>query len=112
MGDGGLAVGAALLEYFNHDQKVPTSAPKNFFIGTKPNTVDLEKKLKAHSMQYHVFKDESELVKIAAEFLKNEKVLGIMRGRMEFGPRALCHRSILASPREKNINFRKKSQFV
>jgi len=42
---------------------------------------------------------EEELVKAAARHLANGKILGWFQGRMEWGPRALGNRSILADPR-------------
>jgi carbamoyltransferase len=40
----------------------------------------------------------------AAEFLSNGKILGWYQGRMEFGPRALGSRSIIADPRDPEMN--------
>ncbi|HEY2109811.1 MAG TPA: carbamoyltransferase C-terminal domain-containing protein, partial [Candidatus Acidoferrales bacterium] len=40
----------------------------------------------------------------AAEMLANGKILGWVQGRMEFGPRALGARSILADPRDPEMN--------
>ncbi|MFM8314186.1 MAG: carbamoyltransferase [Deltaproteobacteria bacterium] len=45
------------------------------------------------------FKNEEKLISWAAEELQNGKILGLFQGRMEFGPRALGNRSILADPR-------------
>ena len=42
---------------------------------------------------------EDELLKIVAQELSNEKTIGWFQGRMEFGPRALGARSIIADPR-------------
>jgi carbamoyltransferase len=39
-----------------------------------------------------------DLIERAANKLMEGKILGVLRGRSECGPRALCHRSILASP--------------
>ena len=41
---------------------------------------------------------------VAAEMLANGKILGWFQGRMEFGPRALGYRSILADPRDPEMN--------
>jgi carbamoyltransferase len=48
---------------------------------------------------YSAFPDETELVTNVAALLAQEKVVGWFQGRMEFGPRALGARSILADPR-------------
>ena len=44
-----------------------------------------------------------ELVDLTSDDLKNGKSIGWFQGRMEFGPRALGSRSILADPRDKNM---------
>ena len=53
-----------------------------------------------------------ELINKTTEFLSNEKAIGWFQGRMEFGPRALGARSILADPRssnmQKNLNLKVK----
>ncbi|MCB9558000.1 MAG: carbamoyltransferase [Deltaproteobacteria bacterium] len=49
--------------------------------------------------KYHYYSDEDALVDVVSEALVNQKVVGHMAGRMEFGPRALGNRSILGDPR-------------
>ena len=49
-------------------------------------------------------KDERELVQTAASAIHSGKVVGWFQGRMEFGPRALGNRSILARPTDASIN--------
>ena len=44
-----------------------------------------------------------ELAYRTSEFLEKKKIVGWFQGRMEFGPRALGNRSILADPRQQNI---------
>ncbi len=55
---------------------------------------------------------ENDILKIAAEELSKEKTIGWFQGRMEFGPRALGARSIIADPRsnkmQKNLNLKVK----
>jgi len=46
-----------------------------------------------------IVRDDDELVKVVARLLAKNKVIGWFRGRMEWGPRALGHRSILANPK-------------
>ena len=47
---------------------------------------------------------ESKLVQLAAEAIHHGKIVGWFQGRMEFGPRALGNRSMLARPTESRIN--------
>jgi len=42
--------------------------------------------------------------KTLADLVVDEKIVGLVTGRMEFGPRALCHRSIIANPSKQSIN--------
>ena len=55
---------------------------------------------------------ENEVIDLTAAALKDEKAIGLMNGRMEFGPRALGARSIIADPRspkmQKNLNLKVK----
>ena len=44
------------------------------------------------------------LIKKFIEDLRNNKVIGLVRGRMEFGPRALCNRSIIYKTTDSTIN--------
>lgn len=55
-------------------------------------------------------------VRDAIEILKREKIVGICKGRSEFGPRALGNRSLFADPRDKNMkrimnDIKKRDQF-
>ena len=47
--------------------------------------------------------DEDELINLTATDLSNQEALGWFQGRMEFGPRALGGRSILADPRSEKM---------
>lgn len=49
------------------------------------------------------FESDSELVTQIAQYLSEGKVVGLYQGRMEFGPRALGNRSILADPRREDM---------
>ena len=57
-------------------------------------------------------KKEDKIIEMTAQDLANGKAVGWMQGRMEFGPRALGCRSILADPRsekmQKNFEFKSK----
>src|SRR5205823_3697069 len=51
-------------------------------------------------------RDEDELLEVTADLLARGRVLGWFHGRMEFGPRALGARSILADPRRPEMHAR------
>ena len=62
------------------------------------------------------FKDEENLLEVVAENLSKNKTVGWFEGRMEFGPRALGARSIIADPRsdkmQKELNLKVKFERV
>jgi len=93
-GDSGLAVGAALLQYYRHvDFK--GSPIDNLYMGPEYNNEEIEKILKIRKLQYEYVENPA---KKAAEFLADNKIVAWFQGRMESGPRALGNRSILMSP--------------
>ena len=63
------------------------------------------------NIQYQKYSDK-ELAGRVAKYISENKIVGMHRGRTEFGPRALCHRSILANPANPDmkdvLNFRVK----
>ena len=80
-------------------------------LGTEYNQEEIERELKAAGANFETLKYD-ELIDKTAELLSNEKAIGWFQGRMEFGPRALGGRSILADPRsdktQKNLNLKVK----
>ena len=91
MGDGGLCVGAAAgAQHLNGIQIKPL---RNLYLGPDLGEIDTEKLIREFpSLNFAKPKD---LVGSIISELKESKVVGLARGRMEFGPRALCHRSII-----------------
>ena len=114
-GDAGGSLGAALaLWYIDQGNKRSVNSidyMKGSYLGTEYNQEEIEKALKAAGANFETLKYE-ELIDRTAEFLCNEKAIGWFQGRMEFGPRALGARSILADPRsekmQKNLNLKVK----
>ena len=68
------------------------------FLGRKYNDAEIEKELIKADATFRKL-DEKEIVKLTAQKISEGKAIGWMTGRMEFGPRALGSRSILADPR-------------
>jgi carbamoyltransferase len=97
MGDGGLSLGAAAL--FEPDLLAPT----NMFLGSE---IMREQKVSKHDLSNYVKieLDEEEIPAKLANLLAANKIVAIARGKMEFGPRALCNRSILYSAQDKSVN--------
>lgn len=101
-GDSGGAVGAALYVYYhvlNNPKKTTFSSP---YLGRVNSLEEVEGFLKSHQIKAQMF-TEKQLVKKVAELLVEQKVIGWVRGRFEWGPRALGARSILADPRDKKM---------
>lgn len=100
-GDAGGAVGAALSVWYQHlgNKRRPKTgdAMRGAYLG--PSYADeIEPFLKTHAFPYKRLSDK-ELYAIVASLLAAGNVVGWFQGRMEFGPRALGNRSILADPR-------------
>jgi carbamoyltransferase len=115
-GDAGGAVGAALAAYhleFGH-ARAPTNSLDGMsgsYLGPTFSALDVAQRLKQAGAHFTVL-DEPELLDKTVEALTTEKAVGWFQGRMEFGPRALGNRSIIADPRspamQKTLNLRVK----
>lgn len=93
-GDSGLAVGAALLEYYQHN-KFDGNNLTNLYLGPKYSNKEIEKILIIRKLNYQFIDHPS---RKAAKLLAANKIVAWFQGRMESGPRALGNRSILMSP--------------
>ncbi|MEJ2744415.1 MAG: carbamoyltransferase [bacterium] len=97
-GDSGGAIGAALYVYNTVLGKPRTWAMKHGYLGPSFDEEAIRKWLDEHDIPYKEY-PEGELPKAVAKLVAEENVVGFYHGRMEFGPRALGARSILADPR-------------
>tara|TARA_B100000686_G_C16672187_1_gene907099 strand:- start:609 stop:1367 length:759 start_codon:yes stop_codon:yes gene_type:complete len=81
------------------------------YLGPSFNNEEIDLNLKKLGAVYEKYSDE-DLIKITAQELSKEKTIGWFQGRMEFGPRALGARSIIADPRsekmQKTLNLKVK----
>ncbi len=112
--DAGGALGAALSVWHEYLKK-PRSIEKGYdnqkgsYLGPGFSNAEIRKFLDKHNIPYHELSD-TEVIKKTAELLTKENVVGWFQGRMEFGPRALGSRSILADPRspemQKKLNLK------
>jgi carbamoyltransferase len=94
MGDGGLAVGAALLACVAHGG-TPDVDLGDLALGPEYSDREIEAALQASGLTYQRCPD---LPAAVARLLKDEAIVLWFQGRMEYGPRALGHRSVLARP--------------
>jgi carbamoyltransferase len=114
-GDAGGSLGAALGLWHIELKKNRTINSKDSmsgsYLGPDYSQSEVEKKLKEIGANFEVLGDEQLIEKTALE-LSNGKTVGWFQGRMEFGPRALGCRSILADARsitmQKNLNLKVK----
>src|SRR5690606_80661 len=95
-GDSGTALGAAMWV----DAKIRNTSEKQYVMthaywGPEYSDEEIEKFLNWAKVPYTKMKDVAEET---AEILAQDKIIGWFQGRMEYGPRALGSRSILASP--------------
>jgi len=104
-GDAGGSLGAALAFWYHELEKPRVEYKdqmKGSYLGPNFKNDQIEKELKslnANFIKYH----KDEIISLTAKELANEKTVGWFQGRMEFGPRALGGRSILADPRSEKM---------
>ena len=99
--DDGVALGAALAPYLDNGGKLPNKAMRHAYLGPAFDDESVENALRTYKLRYARVND---VAAAAAELLSQGKILGWFQGRMEFGPRALGSRSILADPRDPEMN--------
>src|SRR2546428_12974772 len=74
---------------------------RHAYLGPEWGDAEIESVLRTYKLRYTPLND---LAKVTAELLVTGKIIGWFQGRMEFGPRALGSRSILADPRDPEMN--------
>lgn len=100
MGDGGIPLGSCLLQMAVDGHPSKKFLPHAAF-GPRISTDNFLFLAEEAGLSYERVVDWEEAV---LNILMNEQVLGICRGRMEYGPRALCNRSILYHTRDPGVN--------
>jgi carbamoyltransferase len=114
-GDAGGALGAALVFYFqeldNKRKILKTDSMKGCYLGPQFTDVEVENELKNCGANFKKL-NLDQIIKDTAKLLSEKKAVGWFQGRMEFGPRSLGNRSIIADPRsekmQKNLNLKVK----
>lgn len=99
-GDDGGAIGAAL--YLNSLLDSFSTRALHPYLGAEYSDNDVFAILNKSSLPYNRLSDEILFEKVARSLSKG-KIVGWFQGRMEFGPRALGNRSILADPRNSQM---------
>ena len=115
-GDAGCALGAALsvwYQYLGNKRNISVNRDEmqGSYLGPQYSDEEIESQLKSCGAVYKHYNDY-DLIDSVADLLSSEKAVGWMQGRMEFGPRALGGRSIIADPRspkmQKQLNLKVK----
>lgn len=102
-GDDGNAIGAARLAFLeDHPDYKPAKTIQSPYLGSTMSPEAKENVLRFSGMPKRRLCN-GDAPRIAAGLLAEEKIIGWVQGRAEFGPRALGNRSILASPRSPKI---------
>ena len=106
-GDAGGALGAALAVYHEHLKQQRIIEPgkdsmHNALLGPEYNDTEIRQILVNHNLKFEELPDD-DLYKSIAHEIASGKVIGRFKGRMEFGPRALGARSIIADPRNSTM---------
>lgn len=104
-GDDGQAIGAAIAAYksfFGELNPIKITLP---YLGLEYTADEIKRELESKHLAYE-YLDDNELAKKIALLISEGNIIGLHRGKTEVGPRALCHRSILAdatNPEMKDI---------
>jgi carbamoyltransferase len=107
-GDAGGALGAAALAHVRLSEESPSRrALEHVYLGPSFSSSEVYTILQASSAKFQDYRDKSaDLIRATVDHLVAGKVVGWFQGRMEFGPRALGSRSILADPRRPEMRDR------
>ncbi len=114
-GDAGGALGAAQAFYYqeldNKRKILKTDLMSGSYLGPQFTDDQVENELKSCGANYKKLTSD-QIIKDTAKALSEEKAVGWFQGRMEFGPRSLGNRSIIADSRsekmQKNLNLKVK----
>ena len=107
-GDAGSAVGCAQYLYFSHKKQkriisdMTKSIIENIYVGPSYPRDKIKQFLDTKNIEYEEL-DDAVLIQNCAKLISEGNVVGWYQGKMEWGPRALGNRSILADPRRKEM---------
>tara|TARA_Y100001936_G_scaffold245037_1_gene286372 strand:- start:2785 stop:4488 length:1704 start_codon:yes stop_codon:yes gene_type:complete len=108
-GDAGSAIGCAQFAYYIHkkynriiEMAHSKRIHKNIYLGPSFSDDDITKFLDTNKIEYEKLSRDA-LIEKTAKIISDGKVVGWFQGKMEWGPRALGNRSILADPRKSEM---------
>lgn len=97
-GNAGTSLGAALYAWHNFYGEQARIPFETVCLGPAYSTAETKQVLENCKLRFRLLSTEGDLIEDAMRALNDQKIVAWMQGRMEFGPRALGNRSILASP--------------
>jgi carbamoyltransferase len=101
-GDDGTAIGAAYYAYHTELKQPRRFVMRHAYTGGDWTAAEMEAALQAKGLEYETLSTE-EMADRAAGLIAEGAILGWFQGAMEFGPRALGHRSIVVDPRRPDM---------
>jgi len=101
--DDGVCLGAALAPYLDNGGTLPRRKMRHVSLGNECSPAEVQKAIETYKLDAQRVADPSV---VAADLLAAGKIIGWVQGRMEFGPRALGNRSILADPRDPEMTVK------
>ncbi len=105
-GDAGSAVGSALSYIYKYTKKKrkidKNDSMKSSYLGPEFSNNIIQNYLDKLKIPYHKL-GEADLTQKVSDYLVEGNVIGWFQGKMEYGPRALCNRSIIGDPRIKEM---------
>ena len=109
-GDAGSAVGCAQYAYYIHHKNISKNTKQdssqkireNVYVGPEYTDEEIKEFLDSKDINYETFDRES-LLQNTAKLITEGNIVGWYQGKMEWGPRALGNRSILADPRNEKM---------
>ncbi len=115
-GDNGAAIGAALFAYYSQNKYQHSARQTDLKLGSNYTNEEIRSVLEKPNLSFEYFPKKADLIKKVAKLLSQNKIIGWFNDRMEFGPRALGSRSILANPRDRSMKnkvnlVKKREQF-
>jgi carbamoyltransferase len=97
-GNSGTALGAVFHAWHAAARQTERMSIGNFCLGPSYDAEEIKRVLENCKLRFRYLLTTGELIDAAVAELNDHKIVAWMHGRMEFGPRALGNRSILASP--------------
>ncbi|MCL5746423.1 MAG: carbamoyltransferase [Acidobacteria bacterium] len=97
-GNAGTSIGAVLYAWHTVYRETTRASLGNLCLGPSFNAAEIKQVLENCKLRFHYLLTTGEMIDTAVAQLGDNRIVAWMHGRMEFGPRALGNRSILASP--------------